>query len=66
MIKRVIQTGASWWKERAARRIHIFSDNQAGLKALINPWIILGQVFLKACLELEYWCCETGFHVVFY
>jgi hypothetical protein len=37
MIKRIIQTGMNQWKKRAARGIHIFSDNQAGLKALINP-----------------------------
>jgi hypothetical protein len=66
MVKRMVQAGASWWKERAARGIHIFSDSQAGLKALINPRIALGQVFLKACLELEGWCREAGFHVVFY
>jgi hypothetical protein len=37
MVKRMMQTGASWWKERAARGIHIFLDSQVGLKALINP-----------------------------
>jgi ribonuclease HI len=46
--------------------IHIFSDSQAGLKALINPWMVSGQVFLKACLELERWCREAGLHVVFH
>jgi hypothetical protein len=66
MVKRVIQAGASQWKERAARGIHIFLDSQAGLKALINPRMVSGQVFLKACLELEGWCREAGFHVVFY
>jgi ribonuclease HI len=66
MVKRVIQTGASRWKERATKGIHIFSDSQAGLKALINPWMVSGQVFLKACLKLERWCYEAGFHVVFH
>jgi ribonuclease HI len=65
MVKRVVQAGASRWKERAARGIHIFSDSQAEIKALINPWMVSGQVFLKACLELEGWCREAGFHVVF-
>jgi ribonuclease HI len=66
MVKRVVQAGASRWEERAARAIHIFSDSQAGLKTLINPRIVSGQVFLKACPELERWCRETGFHVVFH
>jgi ribonuclease HI len=47
-------------------RIHIFSDSQAGLKALINPRMVSGQIFLKAYLELEGWCREAGFHVVFH
>jgi ribonuclease HI len=66
MVKRMIRAGASQWRERAARGIHIFLDSQAGLKALINPWIVSGQVFLKTCLELEGWYHEAGFHVVFY
>jgi hypothetical protein len=66
MVKRVVQAGASRWKERAARGIHIFSDSQAGHKALINPRIVSGQVFLKACLELEGWYREAGFLVVFH
>jgi hypothetical protein len=28
--------------------------------------MVSGQVFLKACLELERWCREAGFHVVFH
>jgi hypothetical protein len=28
--------------------------------------MVSGQVFLKACLELEGWCREAGFHVVFH
>jgi hypothetical protein len=47
-------------------RIYIFSDSQAGLKALINPWMVSGQVFLKACLELKCWCHKIGFYIVFY
>jgi ribonuclease HI len=66
MVKRVVQAGANRWKERAARGIHIFSNSQAGFKALINPWIVSGQVFLKACPELKGWCSEAGFHVVFH
>jgi ribonuclease HI len=66
IVKRVIQAGASRWTERAARGTHIFSDSQAGLKALINPRMVSGQVFLKACLELERWCREAGFHVIFH
>jgi hypothetical protein len=66
MIKRIIQADTIQWKEHAARVIHIFSDSQAGLKALINPRMISGQVFLKACLKLERWCREAGFHMVFY
>jgi hypothetical protein len=66
MVKRMIQADANRWRERAARGIHIFSDSQAGLKALINPRMVSGQVFLKACLELEGWCREAGFHVIFH
>jgi hypothetical protein len=47
MVKRVIQAGASRWRERAAMGIHILSDSQAGLKALINPQMISGQVFSR-------------------
>jgi hypothetical protein len=61
MVKMAVQAGASRWKERAARGVQIFSDSQAGLKALINPRMASGQVFLKACLELEGWCREAGF-----
>jgi hypothetical protein len=46
MVKRMVKAGASRWRERAARGIHIFSDSQAGLKAVINPWMVSGQVFL--------------------
>jgi ribonuclease HI len=66
MIKRAVQAGATRWRERAARGIHIFSDSQAGLKALINPRMVSGKVFLKAYLEPEGWCREAGFHVVFH
>jgi hypothetical protein len=66
VVKTVIQAGASQWREHAAKEIHIFSDIQAGLKALINPWMVSGQVFLKACLELKSWYRKTRYHVVFY
>jgi ribonuclease HI len=46
--------------------IYIFSNSQAGLKALIHPQMVSGQVFLKACLELGGRCREAGFHVVFH
>jgi hypothetical protein len=57
MVKRAVQAGARRWRGRAA--------SQAGLKALIIPLMVSGQLFLKACLELEGWCREAGFHVVF-
>jgi hypothetical protein len=66
MVKKMIQAGASRWRKHATRRIYIFLNSQARLKALINPWIVSGQVFLKACLELKGWCREVGFHVIFY
>jgi ribonuclease HI len=66
MAKRGVQVGVSRRRERAARGIHIFSNIQAGLKALINPRMVSGQVFLEACLELERWCREAGSHVVFH
>jgi hypothetical protein len=47
MVKRVIQTGVNQWKERAARGIHIFSDSQAGLKALITPGWSRGRSFSR-------------------
>jgi ribonuclease HI len=28
--------------------------------------MVSGQIFLKVCLELEGWCREAGFHVVFH
>jgi hypothetical protein len=37
MVKSGVQAEGSRWRERATKGRRIFSDSQAGLKALVNP-----------------------------
>lgn len=54
----------SQWQDRLAERgAVIFTDNQAALRAIRNPRMPSGQVYLEGCLRLLEWSDSEGIQV---
>jgi ribonuclease HI len=48
------------------RRVKIYSDNQAALRALIRPRIVSGQAYLHEAIETLHWCESNDIPISFH
>ena len=46
------------------QKVAIFSDSQAALRAMLNPKMSSGQVYIRDCIESYWECVEMGIDVV--